>query len=431
MLKRWLFVIGSGLLAASIWVWVQDITISHQETEARQRGIPRGNLSDLYPRWLGSRELLLQGRDPYGSDITREIQNGYYGRPIDPTRPNDPKDQQAFAYPLYVVWILAPSVKLPFPIVQRAFLWLLVAITASSIWLWLAVLRWRVSFSSRVIWTILVLGCFPAIQGFKLQQLTLLVAALLAASMACLVQRRFVLAGILLALASIKPQLLALIGIWLMIWIIGNWRERQRLFWSSAASLIILVIASEWLLPGWIHEFRASMSAYYQYTGGGRSVLDVALTPILGRIFSGMLVALLVIYLWRMRVEAEQSAAFQWSLGTVLATTLVVIPMFAPYNQVLLIPCVMLVLKQIRRLWKANRLSRFLAVITVAALAWPWAAALGLTIAWLFLPASSVQRAWAVPIGTTLMIPVSLMVLMFVGRSALVPSSSTSQQHDG
>jgi len=56
---------------------------------------PRGNLSDLYPRWLGARELLLHGRDPYSPEITREIQRGYYGRELDSSRPNDPGTKAA------------------------------------------------------------------------------------------------------------------------------------------------------------------------------------------------------------------------------------------------------------------------------------------------------------------------------------------------
>src|SRR5579863_4513015 len=92
MLKQSCAVFIAGLMAAAMWIWVQRIAIPHQQSEAAAAGIPRGNLSDLYPRWLGARELLLHGRDPYGSDITREIQTGYYGRPIDPNRPNDPQD---------------------------------------------------------------------------------------------------------------------------------------------------------------------------------------------------------------------------------------------------------------------------------------------------------------------------------------------------
>ena len=426
MVRKSLLVFAAILMAASVWIWVQDITIAHQETDSRQRGIPRGNLSDLYPRWLGARELLLHGRDPYAADITREIQTGYYGRPLDPTRPNDPKDQQAFAYPLYVVLVLAPTVRLPFPLVQRVFLGLLLALTAVSVLLWLRALQWRVSITAKLLWIILVVGSFPAIQGFKLQQLTLLVSALLAAAMACLVQRRFLIAGILLAIASMKPQLLALVAIWMIIWILGNWSERRKVFWGAAAGIALLLAGSELLLPGWIGEFRAAMSSYYQYTGGGRSILDASISPRWGRGASVVLVLVLMVLLWRLRREPEGTRAFQWSMAAVLATTLIVVPMFAPYNQVLLVPCAMLMLKEFRTLWSAGRLARFFVLITVISLAWPFVSAAALALASLFLSATTVQQAWPVPMATTLMIPVSLLGLVLVGRKAICSKSGAS-----
>jgi hypothetical protein len=423
MVRKFLLVFAALLMVASVWIWVQDITIAHQETESRQRGIPRGNLSDLYPRWLGARELLLHGRDPYAADITREIQTGYYGRPLDSTRPNDPKDQQAFAYPLYVVLVLAPTVRLPFPLVQRGFLGLLLVLTAASVLLWLRALQWRVSVTAKLLWIILVLGSFPAIQGFKLQQLTLLVAALLAAAMACLVQRWFVIAGILLAIATIKPQLMLLVAIWMVIWISGNWRERRRLFWSAAACMAVLLAGSEFLLPGWIAEFRRAMASYYQYTGGGRSILDESISPMWGRIASVVLVLALMILLWKVRREREGTRAFQWSMAAVLATALTIVPMFAPYNQVLLVPCAMLALKEIRTLWNTDRLARFFVLITAISVTWPFVAAAALALAWLFLPGSTVQQAWRLPMATLWAIPVSLLGLMLVGRKAICSTS--------
>src|ERR1700746_3097163 len=170
MFRRPLYFLGAVLLSASMWIWVQAIAIPHQQVEAADRGTPRGNLSDLYPRWLGARELLLHHRDPYSAEITREIQTGYYGRPLDPSRPNDPKDQQAFAYPIYVVLMLAPTVTLPFPEVHRVFFWLLAFLVGASVLLWMRALRWRQSRTAIVIWVLLSLSCFPAIQGLKLQQ---------------------------------------------------------------------------------------------------------------------------------------------------------------------------------------------------------------------------------------------------------------------
>src|SRR5512142_3099214 len=109
------------LCAAGTWMYVTRVLIPYQVADAAAHGRPRGNLSDLYPRWLGARELLLHGRDPYSAEVTREIQAGYYGRPLDPGRPGDPKDQQRFAYPVYVAFPLAPTVLLPFAWVQQGF----------------------------------------------------------------------------------------------------------------------------------------------------------------------------------------------------------------------------------------------------------------------------------------------------------------------
>ena len=70
-----------------MWFYVERILVPYQIADAAAHGRPRGNLSDLYPRWLGARELLLHHRNPYSADITIEIQKGYYGRALDPARP--------------------------------------------------------------------------------------------------------------------------------------------------------------------------------------------------------------------------------------------------------------------------------------------------------------------------------------------------------
>ena len=107
------------MAAASMWFYVDRILVAYQVNDAAAHQRPRGNLSDLYPRWLGARELLLHHRNPYGDDISLEIQKGYYGRALDPANPNDPKDQQGFAYPVYVVFLLAPLIRLSVSIACR------------------------------------------------------------------------------------------------------------------------------------------------------------------------------------------------------------------------------------------------------------------------------------------------------------------------
>src|SRR5262245_6428590 len=157
------------MLAASMLYYVQGVLIPYQEGDAASHDRPRGNLSDLYPRWLGARELLLHGRDPYSPEITSEIQAGYYGRPLEGGRPGDPVDEQRFAYPVYVVFLLAPTITMPFSIVQAGFSWFLIAATGASAPLWLRFLRWNCSSTATAVVAILITGSFAAVQGFKLQ----------------------------------------------------------------------------------------------------------------------------------------------------------------------------------------------------------------------------------------------------------------------
>jgi hypothetical protein len=407
-----------------MWIWVQAIAVPHQQAESATRGAPRGNLSDLYPRWLGARELLLHHRDPYTEEITREIQIGYYGRVLDPTRPNDPKDQQAFAYPIYVVLMLAPTVTFSFAAVHKAVFWLFALLTALSVMWWRHTLGWRLSASAKIAWILLTLSCFPSIQGLKLQQLTVLVAALVAASINRISRREFVWAGLLLALATIKPQLVFLTVLWLCIWVSGNWRERRRFVWSFGISMALLIGAGEALLPGWIKEFRTAMASYYRYTGGGNSVLDVVLTPTLGRVTAAFLVAILLAIAWETRRHDESSPEFQYSLSLTLATTLLVIPMFAPYNQVLLVPAFMMFLRSIRQLWNRNRLSRFFVAITALSVFWPFLAGASLVAALAFLPDPTVQKAWGLPFYPSFAIPITIYAMLLASKGVLITDNS-------
>src|SRR3984957_18198099 len=190
-----------------MWFYVDRILVGHQVADAAANDQPRGNLSDLYPRWLGARELLLHQRNPYSDEVALEIQKGYYGRPLDPARPGDPKDRQGFAYPVYVVFLLAPFIGLSFHTVQLFFYWLLIALTAATVPLWLRALDWRAPPITPGADTYLTARSRPSGRGIKLQQLSLLVAALLAGSAACVASGFLFCGGAILALATIKPQL--------------------------------------------------------------------------------------------------------------------------------------------------------------------------------------------------------------------------------
>jgi Glycosyltransferase family 87 len=407
------------LMAAGMCFYVQKVLIPYQKADAAAHGRPRGNLSDLYPRWLGARELLLHGRDPYSAGLTRDIQTGYYGRPLIPGRPGEPKDEVRFAYPVYVVFLLSPTVTLPFTTVQIAFSWILGILTALSVLLWLYTLRWRPSPSVLLVLLVLTVGSFATIQGIKRQQLSLLVAALIAAGAGLLAAGQLFLAGVVLALATIKPQLVALLAAWLMIWTLADWRRRQFWFWGFLLTGCLLAGAGEYVVPGWLKEFVNGLAAYNRYTGG-HSLVDVLAPRGGGTVLSILFLVGTAIVCWRLRRADANSPAFRLVLALVLVVTVVVAPMVSPYNQVLLLPAIFLILRSWKVLWRKNRLNRAACIFAAIVVFWPWLASLALALASLMLPASSVQRAWAVPLWSSLGIP-----LVVLGLLALAVRDST------
>jgi hypothetical protein len=396
-----------------MWTYTDRVLIPYQKADAASHGQPRSNPSDLYPRWIGARELLLHGRDPYSAELTREIQAGYYGRPLDPSRPNDPRDQAGFAYPVYVVFCLAPTIGLPFAIVQKGFFWVLVILTSASTLLWLRILRWDVPVSTQISLLALTLGGLGVVQGLKLQQMSLLVAGVIAIAVMLLVADYAVAAGVLLAVATIKPQLVALLLFWLAIWTVADWRRRYRWVVSFLATMAILLAASEWFLPHWIFRFVQAVREYRQYTGA-RSVLDNLIGPPWSWALEVLALAALLVACYRERRQEANTSAFAFTISLVLATTVLLVPISAPYNQVLLIPALLLLLKERGTIWRGSATIRVLFSITAGLIFWPWVSSIVLAGLSFVLPPETVDRAWAFPSWTVTQIPVGVAALMLI-----------------
>jgi hypothetical protein len=381
------------------------ILVAQQVADAAAHDRPRGSFSDLYPRWLGARELLKRGRNPYSAEITREIQQGYYGRPLDPARSDDPKDQQRFAYPVYVVFLLAPTIELPFDAVQIGFRWLLVGLAVASVLLWLRVLGWRPSAATKLIFIVLLLGWLPMVQGIKLQQLSLLVAALLATCGACLAGGWLFCAGGLLALATIKPQLTWPLVLWLLLWASSDWRSRRRFVFGFGLVMLLLLGGAELVLPGWWRMFIAAIEQYHRYTQS-QSVLTVMFGTVAGWILGVLSVVACAVCVWGLRAKSASTEAFGQATSMVMALTVFIIPMSALYNQVLLAPAILALL------WRESSGAPILPAIRLAhaagaiLLVWPWIATVGLSLGYVWLTPALRQQLWPMPFSSNFMMPV-------------------------
>ena len=321
------------LLGAGTWYYLYCVFLPYHEPP----GINRANRFDLYPRWLGTRELVLHGRNPYSLEVTREIQVGYYGRIVE-----HGGDEQRFAYPLYIVFFLAPTVTLPFSVVNTACAVLLLALTIAGVLVSIRALRLKLSAHARILATVLVLGSWPVALGLYERQLSLVVAFLLAMVGMEVARGRLRVAGFCLACAMIKPQLGVPLAAWLLVWVSGNWQERKSLFLSFIATSSILLVGAELALPHWFRDRWNSLPAYLSYTGS-KSSLQRLFGSVPGLVVALLLIAAVATMGWKLRKHPAQSENFGFAFCLVLSITLILIPTFslASYNEVLLIPSVL------------------------------------------------------------------------------------------
>ena len=298
--------------------------------------------------------------------MTREIQTGLFGRPMDPRRPADPPtDFRSFSYPLYVDLLVAPLLPVGFDTVRVVLGILLPLLTAASLILWLRAFRLRVSSTTGAVAIILFLVSYPVLEGLYAQQAGLLVGAALALTAAMLARGRFGLAGMLLACASVKPQLVWLLALWLLLWAVSDWKRRKTFTLSFILCLGLLVVVSQLALPGWFVGWWRSLAGYSHYTLPPLSQL------VLGR-FLGIAVGLATLTLaaamcWRARAE----------------------------------------------ILNASRPLRVLALAAMVALCWQWIAACGVAFASVFWPARASNPAVLVfPTRMAASLPFVLLALL-------------------
>jgi hypothetical protein len=117
---------------------------------------------------------------------------------------------------------------------------------------------------------------------------------------------------------------------------------------------------------------------------------------------------------WKNRQFAEDTPAFAATAAVVLAVTDIVIPSYALYNQVMLLPALLMLARERHSIWARNRMSRVFLSLVAVFLLWPWLAAVVLAALSFVLPIELVERAWAVPGWTVLSLPVGVAALMLV-----------------
>jgi glycosyl transferase family 87 len=397
------------MASAVSWAYMHRVLLPWEYYVNVQHGPLKEQMGDLYPRWVGTRELLLNGRNPYSKEVSHEIQMAFYGHTVEQTydKPSEITDEQRFVYPLYVVLLLAPTVHADFATLQTWAPVILALLTAISVWMWLDVARWRPPPLAVAALVLFILSSPQIAQGLRLRQFSLFVAFLLALASRCVTRNRYFIAGVLLALSTIKPQMMVLCLLWLLLWSAGEWKKRWPLPAGFGIAFATLVGAAELLLPGWPRYFIEGLEAYQKYFPT-TSPLRLLLGNWLGSILSVLLVAALLVFGWRHRRAEADSPEFMQMLALFFIASTLVLPLLTPFNQVLLLLPVVILLRDWHRLPRLGRYA-FSALST-----WPWIASFAL----LAHPPQlhSMTRLPLLPVAPVLAFPFLVSWLMFVRR---------------
>lgn len=310
---------------------------------------PGGN--DFLPRWVGTRLFLMTGQSPYSVETSREIQRMIFDRAAGPG-----DDQSLFVYPLYSVYVFAPFALIPDYNLARA-IWMttlevaLILIAGIS----LSLSRWQLSpayyaliFLFAALW---YHGVRPLING----NVSILIGLMIAVALLAIRAEIDSLASVLLALATIKPQVVVLLLPFVFLWAAS--RQRWMLVWGTLGVLGLLVGSMMLFIPNWLWQNLLQVLSYPGYTlpGTPGAIFKVWMPGVGSQLGWGLTIAMAGCLLWEWwHTRGHEYSVFLWTACLTLVITNLIGVRTATENFIALFPGLILVWSTWDKEWKST-----------------------------------------------------------------------------
>lgn len=375
--------------------------------------VPGAN--DFFPRWKGAQLFWQDGIDPYSQTATEAIQRVLYGGNL--ARPD--QDQVLFVYPFYTVFLLWPLVNLDYAWVQAIWLVFVQFSLIGGVIATLRLLEWRQPpwlLAITLLWAVVM---YNSTRTIILGQFAGPIFLWLAGTLLALKHKQDVLAGALLSLTTLKPQMSYLIIPALLLWAV--WHKRWRFVAGFVGAMALLAGLSFLLLPSWLTSFIDQVLYYpdYTVTPSPLRVITGTFFPQLGQPVEYVLIALLLLVMlwqwWQLRnanwpaeptaraeptagAELAEAPKFLFIIGLTLIVTNSIIVRTATTNYVIMYIPLFLLLHTVSQRWRGGNV--WVAGLLLALLVGTWA---------LFL--STIQGDFEHPV-TYLPLPIGLLLGM-------------------
>lgn len=287
---------------------------------------PYPGLNDFMSRWEGARSYWVDGLNPYGDQASLNIQLQIFGRAVE-----EGEDPGYFVYPFYAVFMLLPLVFTNYAWASAIWMVILEVCLIAALLLALDLFRWRprpILMAMLVLWTLVQ---YYGARGLLLGQVGIIVYLFEALAIWALAKEQDRLAGVALALSTLKPQMGFLIIPFLLLW--GMRTRRWPFVIAFVVSMIVLIGASFLLQPSWLGDWIAQMRLYPQYTSAAYpdtgSPVWIVTQHYLGLGTIGEWVVNLIflvpmLWAWFTVLVQERHERFLWTLMLTLTVTHIV-----------------------------------------------------------------------------------------------------------
>ncbi|MFZ6021076.1 MAG: glycosyltransferase family 87 protein [Chloroflexota bacterium] len=321
-----LLVLGIGLFGLLVWGNYRYTTQN-----------PGGN--DFLVHWMGTKSFFEDGLSPYSDEVALRIQTMVYGRAA---RPGE--HELRVAYPLYSIFIFLPFAMISDYNLARA-VWMAVLESALILmaFLSLRLVRWRPKPLILTIFLLFSVFWYHALRPVILGNAVILIALAIVAILLAVRAGNDELAGILMGLITIKPQVVLLVIVFLCIWAASH-RRWKIIVWFSI-SMGFLIGLAVILIPDWILQNLREILRYPSYNPPG--TLTAAMEAIipqggerLGRVISGVAVLILILE-WFINRKSE-FRAFVWTVCLTLTLSFWVGLQTDPGNFIVAYPALVL-----------------------------------------------------------------------------------------
>jgi hypothetical protein len=242
--------------------------------------------------------------------------------------------------------VFAPFAMIPdFNLARAVWMTVLELSLAALIGVSISLARWRISLPMLIVLTLFTAAWYHSVRPIINGNVSVLAALLIAVALAAIRADQDILAGLSLALAAVKPQMVVLLIPFVIVWAYS--RKRNLLVWSTLGGLAFLIAFTSLFRPNWLLENIGQVLAYPGYTlPGTPGEIFAAWMPGVG-VRLGMVLTVLTAgaMFWEWRAAyGKEFRWFIWAAYLTLVLTNLIGVKTATENYISLYPVLVLVL---------------------------------------------------------------------------------------